>query len=80
MAVCYQRPSSLTLMRVEAVSTAHNTPLALWVVEKLFIGYGDVYNGIEDALGVGVGMTRASLRLTTFTKSGKIPTASPAPP
>jgi hypothetical protein len=44
---------------------------------QLFIGYGDVYNGFEDALGVGSGMTRASLTLTTITKSGKVPTASP---
>jgi hypothetical protein len=40
-------------MRVEAVSRAHDTLLALWVVEKrLFIGYRDVYNGFEDTLGV----------------------------
>jgi len=44
---------SLTLMRVEAVSTAHDTPLALWVVEELFIGYRDVYNGFQDTLCVG---------------------------
>jgi hypothetical protein len=40
-------------MCVEAVSTAYDSPLALWVVEKLFIGYRDVYNGFEDTLGVG---------------------------
>jgi hypothetical protein len=40
--VCYQRPGSLTLMHLEAVSTAHDTPLALWVVEVLSIGYNNV--------------------------------------
>jgi hypothetical protein len=35
-------------MRVEAVSRAHDTPLALWVVERMFIGYRDVYNGFEE--------------------------------
>jgi hypothetical protein len=77
--VCYQRPGSLTLMRVEAVSTTHDSPLALWVVEKLLIGYRDVYNGCEDTLSVGC-MTRARLTLTTIRMCGKIPTAPPASP
>jgi hypothetical protein len=41
----------LTSMRVQAVSTAHDAPLApLCVVERLFIGYRDVHSSFEDTL------------------------------
>jgi hypothetical protein len=42
-------PAVLTSMCVQAISRAHDSPLApLWVVERLFIGYRDVYNQFEE--------------------------------
>ena len=35
-------PVILTLVSIQAVSAAHDTPLGLWVVERLFTGYRDI--------------------------------------
>ena len=46
------RPSCLRSMYKPFVRLM--TPrLPHWVVERLFIGYRDVYSGFEDTLGVG---------------------------
>jgi hypothetical protein len=37
-------------MCVQAVSPANDTPLALWVVERLFIGYKGGLKGLRRAI------------------------------